>query len=88
VASPRLFVLLGSTHNPAGGGANRQREARIVSLPNVLLNLLLEATPKVGKVFSDTNLRTEWEKACAACGLGTRAKIEGKDYRCHEGLKR
>jgi hypothetical protein len=57
-----------------------------VSLPNVLLNLLLEATPKVGKVFSDTNLRTEWEKACAACGLGTRAKIEGKDYRCHEGL--
>jgi integrase len=58
-------------------------EARIVPLPAVLVNLLTEATPKVGKVFSDTNLRTEWEKACAACGLGTREKVETKDYTWH-----
>jgi hypothetical protein len=54
-----------------------------VPLPAVLVNLLTEATPKVGKVFSDTNLRTEWEKACAACGLGTREKVETKDYTWH-----
>lgn len=29
-------------------------ETRIVPLPGVLVNLLTEATPKIGKVFSDT----------------------------------
>lgn len=52
-------------------------EPRVVPLPSVLVNLLSEITPKVGKVFSAENLRTEWETACAACGLGTRVKVEG-----------
>jgi integrase len=56
----------------------KSKEPRIVPLPAVLINLLTETTPKVGRVFTDTNLRTEWEKACAACGLGTREKVEGK----------
>lgn len=54
-------------------------EARVVPLPSVLVNLLSEVTPKVGKVFSAENLRTEWEKACAACGLGTRVLMEGTE---------
>lgn len=58
-------------------------EARIVPLPAVLVNCLRETTPKVGKVFSDTNLRTSWETACAACGLGTREKVEGPEYTWH-----
>ncbi|MGA7363950.1 MAG: hypothetical protein WBX04_02405, partial [Candidatus Sulfotelmatobacter sp.] len=27
-----------------------------------------------------TNLRKEWMTACAACGLGTKIKVEGKPY--------
>jgi hypothetical protein len=61
----------------------KSKEPRIVPLPAVLVNLLTETTPKVGRVFADTNLRTEWEKACAACGLGTREKVKGKDYTWH-----
>jgi hypothetical protein len=38
--------------------------------------MLAEIEPKVGKVFSDTNLRTERQKACAACGLGTRTLVK------------
>jgi len=44
----------------------------------VLVSELRGAEPKTGRVFDGTNLRVEWEKACAACGLGTRVKIEGK----------
>jgi integrase len=53
-------------------------EPRIVPLPSVLVSELRGAEPKTGRVFDGTNLRVEWEKACAACGLGTRVKIEGK----------
>jgi len=54
-------------------------EARAVPLPSVLVMMLAEIEPKAGNVFSDTNLRTEWEKACAACGLGTRTRVEPED---------
>jgi integrase len=57
----------------------KNAEARTVPLPSVLVMLLDEIKPKTGKVFSDTNLRTEWQKACAACGLGTRTLIEPED---------
>jgi hypothetical protein len=49
----------------------------------VLVAALRETNPKVGPVFSDTNLRTEWEKACAACGLGTREKVKETAYTWH-----
>jgi hypothetical protein len=42
----------------------------------LLRMMLREVTPKTGKVFSDTNLRVEWEKACDACRLGERTKME------------
>jgi integrase len=54
-------------------------EARTVPLPAVLVAMLKEVKPKTGKVFSDTNLRVEWQKACAACGLGTRTEIQPKN---------
>ena len=54
----------------------KNAEARTVPLPSILVMTLAEIKPKVGRVFSDTNLRTEWQKACAACGLGTRTLIE------------
>ncbi len=41
--------------------------------------MLAEIKPKTGKVFLDTNLRVEWQKACAACGLGTRTLIEPEE---------
>ena len=53
-------------------------EARYAPLPAELIMLLREINPKVpkvpkvGKVFDDSNLRVEWQKACAACGQGTR----------------
>lgn len=61
----------------------KSKEPRVVPLPSVLVNCLREVTPKVGRVFSDTNLRTEWEKGCAACGLGVREKVEGPAYTWH-----
>ncbi len=54
-------------------------EARVVPLPSVLVAMLREVKPKSGLVFSDVNLRVEFEKACDACGLGKRTKIEPKD---------
>jgi integrase len=57
----------------------KNEEARTVPLPAVLIMMLAEIEPKVGKVFSATNLRTDWQKACAACGLGTRTRIEPED---------
>jgi hypothetical protein len=54
-------------------------EARTVPLPSPLVMMLAEVEPKTGKVFSDTNLRMEWQKACASCGLGTRTLVEPED---------
>jgi integrase len=57
----------------------KNAEARTVPLPSLLVMMLAEIEPKAGKVFSDTNLRTEWQKACAACGLGTRTLVKPED---------
>jgi integrase len=57
----------------------KNAEARTVPLPAVLVMMLAEIKPKTGRVFSDTNLRTEWQKASAASGLGTRTLIEPED---------
>lgn len=54
----------------------KTEEARVVPLPSVLVSMLRDVEPKTGRVFSDVNLRVEFEKACAACGLGTRTKVE------------
>lgn len=54
-------------------------DERILPLPSELVMLLHAIEPKTGKVFDDTNLRVEWQKACAACGEGTRTLIEPKD---------
>jgi integrase len=43
----------------------KSKDGRVVPLPSVLAALLQEMNPKTGPVFSDTNLRTEWEKACS-----------------------
>jgi len=57
----------------------KNEEARTIPIHSVLAMMLKEIEPKTGRVFSDTNLRTEWEKACAACGLGTRTLVEPED---------
>lgn len=54
-------------------------EARVVPLPAVLVDKLTEIKPKVGSVFSDTNLRTEWATACAAVGLGKTEEMKPED---------
>jgi integrase len=67
----------------------KNEEARTVPLPAILVMMLKEIEPKRGKVFSATNLRTEWHKACAACGLGTRTLVEPEDgypWYKYEGL--
>ena len=33
-----------------------------------------------GRWFNGTNLRKEWNKACASCGLGTLTEVEGRPY--------
>jgi integrase len=62
------------------GDQTKNEEARIVPLPSVLVVQLRAVTAKTGPVFDGTNLRVEWEKACAACGLGTRVRVEGERF--------
>ena len=64
----------------------KNSEARTVPLPAVLVMLLTEIEPKTGRVFDTTNLRKEWAKACAACGLGRIIEVEGKYDARYEGL--
>src|SRR5258707_937312 len=45
-------------------------EARVLPLPSRVVALLAGIEPKRGLVFDGTNLRTEWEVACASVGLG------------------
>jgi integrase len=61
-------------------GETKNDEARVVPLPAVLVNSLTEITPKVGRVFDSTNLRTEWARACAAVGLGTLEKKKSESH--------
>ena len=61
----------------------KNSEARVVPLPSAVEETLHSVELKTGKVFDGTNLRTEWERACAAVGLGTRTKVEGEDYTWH-----
>lgn len=60
------------------GEQTKNSEARTVPLPSELVMTLREITPKHGRVFDTTNRRVHWENACAACGLGTRTKMEPK----------
>jgi len=69
------------------GDQTKNEDARYVPLPSRLVTMLEEIKPKEGKVFDTTNLRKEWIKACAACGLGTKIEFEDKPYDPHyEGL--
>jgi integrase len=61
-------------------------EARTLPLPPVLCDMLHSIEPKTGRVFDGTNLRKEWMNACAACGLGTLTKVEGKPHPLYLGL--
>ena len=54
--------------------------AREVPLPSILVMMLKDIEPKTGRVFDTTNLRKEWMKACAACGLGTIIAVPGRKY--------
>ena len=55
-------------------------EGRIVPLPKQLIAKLQAIEPKDGRVFDTTNLRKEWQKGCAAAGLGRIILVEGKKY--------
>jgi integrase len=62
-------------------------EARVVPLPSQLVMLLAEIERQTGRVFDTTNLRKEWNRACAACGLGRIIKARDKKYDLrYEGL--
>lgn len=55
-------------------------DPRIIPLPSPALDMLRQMETKTGRVFSRTNLRKEWQKACVAVGLGTHTKREDKPY--------
>lgn len=44
-------------------------EARVVPLPDVLVEMLERVEPKEGRVFIGDGLRAEWDRACKAAGL-------------------
>lgn len=67
----------------------KNEEARIIPLPAVLVTLLARVQVREGRVFDTTNLRVEWQKACAAVGLGNRTKLKsdaGNIHYHYEGL--
>jgi integrase len=65
----------------------KTEEERHVPLTAELVMMLEEIEPKVGRVFSGTNLRKEWCSACAAVGLGRKIPVDGKPYDpLYEGL--
>jgi integrase len=51
------------------GEQTKTSEARIVPLPDVLIQVLKRVKKKEGLVFSDTNLREEWTTAVKAAGM-------------------
>lgn len=61
-------------------------DPRTVPLPDVLVGMLKMQEPKTGCVFDGTNLRKAWQHACAATGLGTLTKVEGKKDQRYNGL--
>lgn len=65
------------------GEQTKNAEPRMIPLPSELVMLLSEIEPKVGRVFCSQNLRTEWEKACAACGLGTLETVKKTRWAYH-----
>lgn len=65
----------------------KNAEARVVPLPAILVMMLKEISPKTGRVFDGTNLRVEWQKACAACGLGTRTLVKPEDEDSYQWYK-
>jgi integrase len=68
------------------GEQTKNADARTVPLPDVLIAMLERREPKEGLVFSATNLRKEWQRACAACGLGTLTDIEDSYDQRYTGL--
>jgi integrase len=66
------------------GEQTKNSDARTVPLPNVLIRMLEQR--EAGLVFDGTNLRKEWHRACAACGLGTLTEVEGKRDPRYAGL--
>ena len=61
-------------------------DPRIVPLPDMLIRMLEKVEPKDGRVFDCTNLRKEWQKACAAAGLGVLEEVEGSYDKRYHGL--
>jgi integrase len=67
----------------------KNETARVIPLPSVVAEELSRIKPKTGTVFDDTNLRTEWAKACTAVGLGTmedQESAEGNKWSRYSGL--
>ena len=48
----------------------KSEEPLIVPMPSMLVMMLKDIEPKTGRVFDDTNLRSEWARASTAVGLG------------------
>jgi len=65
-----LITLLYRRGTRVGESVEEERtkteDSRVVPIPSVLVMMLREIEPIEGKVFDGKNLRTEWEKACAA----------------------
>lgn len=59
---------------------------RTVPIPDRLIAMLEKRTNREGLVFSTTNLRKEWQRACAACGLGTLEDVEDSYDQRYTGL--
>lgn len=55
-------------------------EARVIPLPDTLVEMLKRQEPKEGPVFCDTNLRRSWRRACVAAGLGTLTPVKGRPH--------
>jgi integrase len=59
----------------------KNSEPRVIPLPSEVVGMLRGRESKIGKVFDGSNLRVEWERACAAVSLGERTLMESQQER-------
>jgi integrase len=57
------------------GAQAKNKQWRYVPVPSQVAMMVRKVENQTGPTFDGTNLRNEWERACAAVGEGTRVKM-------------
>jgi hypothetical protein len=76
----RNFLSRARLHKPS---TKYPATCGVVPLPALLVDLLSKTSHRVGWGFSDSSLRTGWERACTACGLDAGERVQWRPRTWH-----